>query len=253
MKRIVNLMLVTLAFSSCVPLYYMPNNANIPLLKEEGETVAQAHYGATDDMNFFGLNAAHAIGKNTALMFNTSAFITDHKPEEVSSPIEIENNRNYNSSVRAFMAEAGVGFFIPVSKDSVFVFETYAGYGLYSANRALNSNQSITYNIHRPFIQPSIGIRYKRVELSYGLRLSKLFFANSRPSTAFEIDEIAMSGYDVWDKAFRLEHSFTLGIGNDRIKAQIQWINTPFFNILSETATGIEGNSNISMGIRYRF
>jgi hypothetical protein len=83
--------------------------------------------------------------------------------------------------------------------------------------------------------------------------MSKLFFANARPSTAFEFDEIAMAGYEVWDKVFRLEHIITLGIGNDRIKGQIQWINVPFFNILSEAATGIEGNSNISLAIHYRF
>jgi len=46
-------------------------------------------------MNFIDLNAAHAVGKSTAIMFNPTAFVSDYKPKEASSPPEIEPNPKY--------------------------------------------------------------------------------------------------------------------------------------------------------------
>lgn len=253
MKRICFYAIITLTFAACSPSYYLPTKANVPLFKEKGEGAIQAHFGATENHNFIGLNSAYAVTNNVGLMLNASNFYTTNNPELIQSNINIENNQNYNPKSNLFMGEIGVGYFKPISRDSVFIFETYAGYGFYSGNKVLNDLQSISYNIHRPFIQPSIGVRYKWIEASYGVRFTQLYFTNNQPSTAFEADELAMFGYQQWNKTFRFEQSLTIGIGNDRIKGQIQWLNTltPYFN--EDIDDILEGFSNVSLGIQYRF
>ncbi|MFA5648831.1 MAG: hypothetical protein WC951_11055 [Bacteroidales bacterium] len=69
MKNRILLILVVFGFASCSPAYYMPNNVNVPLFKEKGETQVQAHIGTAEKFNSAGINVAHAIGRSTALMF----------------------------------------------------------------------------------------------------------------------------------------------------------------------------------------
>ncbi|HZJ74312.1 MAG TPA: hypothetical protein VFC87_05865 [Perlabentimonas sp.] len=258
MKSRILLILVILGFASCSPTYYVPNNVNVPLFKKKGETLAQAHIGSAEEFNLAGVNFAHAIGRNTALMLNASNFRTNSTFEADNTIIE--NNLNYNPKNRAFMAEIGAGFFKPFGNDSIFIFETYAGYGLYSMNRVLNTHQSVAYNIHRPFIQPSIGIRYKIVEVSYGLRMSVLFFSNQRPSTAFKENAITMVNFENWDKVFNFDNSLAVGVGSERIKVQFQWVYNPLINILNDSSNILNSSvaevnriSNINIGLKFRF
>ena len=232
----------------------MPNNVNVPLFKEKGETVAQAHIGGVDEFTIVGLNSAHAVGRNTAIMVNVSNFSTDPILEEYNnSNFPVENNLNYNSKNRAFIAEVGAGFFKVFGRDSLFIFETYAGYGLYYMNRALNTQQSISYNIHRPFIQPSIGMRYRLLEVSYGLRMSEIIFSNIQPSTAFEANPFTMDDFTLWDKTVNFEHSLTISVGSEKIKGQIQWVSPSL--LLSPAQIDVLGfvNRSITLGVKYRF
>lgn len=252
MKNRILLILVVFGFASCSPAYYMPNNVNVPLFKEKGETQAQAHIGTAEKFNSAGINVAHAIGRSSALMFNASGFNTN-SDITIYTGNTTGNNLNYDSKNRAVMAEVGAGLFKPFGKDSIFIFETYAGYGLYSINRALNTYQSVAYKIHRPFVQPSIGIRYKIVEVSYGLRMSMLFFSNQLPSTAFKNDAITMLEFENWDKAFNFDHSLTVGVGWERVKVQLQWVYNPIFNALTNPITESNYSSNISLGLKFGF
>jgi len=251
MKNRLLTILVVFGFASCSPTYYMPNNVNVPLFKEKGETVTQAHIGSAEEYGHIGVNVAHAIGRNSALMLNASYFKAGSDLTEYNDNA-IENNLNFNSKNRAFMAEVGAGFFKPFGADSIFVFETYAGYGLYSINRALNTQQSVAYNIHRPFVQPSIGIRYKKIEVSYGLRMSMLVFSNQHPSTAFKNDDLAMLKFENWDRVFNLDHSLTIALGTELVKFQIQWIYNPQINYSNDTFL-IPTFSNFNIGLKLRF
>ncbi|MDD2197773.1 MAG: hypothetical protein PHW91_11375 [Bacteroidales bacterium] len=251
MKNRILLILVVFGFASCNPTYYMPNNVNVPLLKEKGETVAQGHIGSAEEFRETGVNVAHAIGRNSALMLNLSSFKSYPDLSEYSGDTTV-NNLHFNKKNQSFMAEIGAGFFKPFGPDSIFVFETYAGYGMYTMNRALNTYQSVAYNIHRPFVQPSISIRYKIVEVSYGLRMSMLFFSNQHPSTAFVEDEITMMNFENWNKIFNIDHSLTIGVGAELVKFQIQWIYNPQVNYLNDSFL-IPTFSNVNIGLKFRF
>jgi hypothetical protein len=58
MKRLICLLMITAAMSSCVHVYYAPNTPNAPLLSEKGETRINALYSAGGYTNYTGVRCS---------------------------------------------------------------------------------------------------------------------------------------------------------------------------------------------------
>ncbi len=252
-KLILPLLVICCALSSCSPFYYLSNNSNIPLLKEKEELQVSGFVGSAADYGFMGLNSAYALTRNTGLMFNTSVFVADEIiPEDNASPINVDY-MNYNPTNRSLMGELGYGYFLPFGADSSFVFETYVGYGLYSNNRALDETRSVSYLIHRPFIQPSIGFRHKNFEAAFGIRFVKMSYFNRNPSDAFASDEVAMSDFALWNGAINIEPNFTIRVGGPTVKFQMQWVRSSENIVFGHSPNVFYGAGNANFGIQLRF
>lgn len=253
MKLIMPLLAICCLLSSCSPFYYLSNNSNIPLLKEKEELQVSGFVGSAADFNLMGLNSAYALTRNTGLMFNTSVFMSEnYLPEDNSSPA-IVDDKNYNPANRSMMGELGYGYFLPFGSDSSFVFETYVGYGLYSNNRAIDEARSVSYHIHRPFLQPSIGFRHKNLEVALGLRFVKMIYFNNKPSDAFAIDEVAMSDFALWNRVVNIEPNFTIRVGGPSVKFQMQWVRSSENIVFGNSPNVIYGAGNANFGIQLRF
>lgn len=252
-KLILPLLAICCVLSSCSPFYYLSNNSNIPLLKEKEEAQVSGFVGSAADFGFMGLNSAYALTRNTGLMFNASVFVGEEiLPEENVSP-SAADNKNYNPANRSLMGELGYGYFLPFGSDSTFVFETYVGYGLYSNNRAFDETRSISYLIHRPFIQPSIGFRHKNFEAAFGIRFVKMSYFNRSPSDAFAIDEVAMSDFGLWHGAINIEPNFTVRVGGPTVKFQMQWVRSNENLVFGSSPTLFYSSGNANFGIQLRF
>jgi hypothetical protein len=252
MKKVYLSILVIGLLASCSPIYYMPNNANIPLHKEKNEIQASGYLGDASGFRMSALSASYTITDNIGLMLNAANFSGANGTNYSFQSTPPTEDVNYNAKNFSNMGELGVGFFKPLKADSSFIFETYIGYGLYSFNRALNESQSVAYRIHRPFIQPSIGYRGKRFEAAYGLRIVQLAFSNKKPSAEFLNDNFTKFQFDEWDNTTLLEHSITLRVGSEKVKFQMQWVYTPSILFQNQVMFGTEDLTNISMGVLFR-
>jgi hypothetical protein len=248
MKRaLLYLPFILVFFTGCNPVYYTPNSTNIPMLREKNEIQATGYFGGGAEASILGATGAYAITNSIGLMMNVTYFS--------DAPIDLESNTNtidfenlnYNPISNSLHAEVGVGLFKGLFEEKHFIFETYAGYGIFSNNKVLNSTHSVSYLIHRPFIQPSISFRHKNFEAAYGLRIARINFSNQNPSTAFAQDSWAMSDYEKWNNHTRYEHNLTLRVGNEKIKLQAQWINPIYIVVLIN-----EISPNFTLGIQLR-
>ena len=81
----------------------------------------------------------------------------------------------------------------------------------------------------------------------------KKIFSNEKPSTAFLNDDYAQNEFKIWNNKTRIEHSLTLSIGSERLKAQLQFLNTPSILTQNKEYTPFYEVSNISLGVHFRF
>ncbi len=250
MKKILLYLIITPAIilSACSPVYYVPNTVNTPLFQDKGELNLALTAGATEYTTNVGLNSAFSISQNTGIMFNLASF-EGSKEESSENSNTISDDLNYNPSRRGQMAEIGIGYFKPFEANPNFIFETYIGYGQYSGNVAIDEQQSVSFGINRPFIQPAVGFKNKYVEIAVGARIVKLYYANVSPSTAFLSNEYEMQQFSELNNKTLLEPFATLRAGTEKVKIQLQ--------IVKATKNGnsnlaVDG-ANFSVGLQFHF
>jgi hypothetical protein len=196
--------------TSCGPLVYTNYGPNTPLLNQKGETSLTAGVNFTmsdlweDELAGVSLTGATAIGNNTAL---AGAF---HYSGGKS-----EDDWTRHSSYW----ELSAGWF--KQKKGPFMFEVYGGPGFGTINNSSPSNSDIKIKFMKPFIQPSIGWRFKLVDLSVTSRFSYVSYTSDR---VFYIDqEPANLGSD----SFSWDPAFTFRVGKT-VKFQYQMCYSTF-------------------------
>ncbi len=242
------LLLPSFFIVACSPVYYVPNTVSTPLFQEEGELNLTGMAGASNHTSNVGLNSAFSISNNIGVMFNIASFVdTDNKFEGDQS--NSSENLNYNASRRSQMAEIGIGYFKTIEASSNFIFETYIGYGQYSGNVAIDQEQSVSFGINRPFIQPAVGFKHKYFEMAFGARIINLYYTNVSPSSAFLANQYTMQKFNALNNKTLLEPFATLRAGTKKVKLQIQIVKA-LKNGNSDLA--IDG-VNISAGLHFQF
>lgn len=178
MKLYTFLFAFALFIASCTHVYYAPNTANAPLLSEKGETRINALYSAGGASEFTGgeLQFAHAVHKNFALMVNGMAV---SRSDEVST-WRLDPNWNvvtehHTEKGKGSYIEFASGYFKTLDKKRKWVFETYGGFGVGSANNDYGFGDHSKVNSTKIFIQPSFGYKTKYFEMAF---VPKLSFVN---------------------------------------------------------------------------
>jgi len=200
--------------NSCAPCYYAPSAQNVPLLQEKKDFRASGSFklgGYTMGCDFQG---AVAATNHLGIMLNYSYF-TGRKSLIDETKL---------SDSRSNMVEFGLGYYTPLSDK--FVFETYGGYG--TANIKTSHDSYLEYKgstVHSwsLFIQPTIGMHKKNVELAYSTRFRMLdinrvefdYYTNGQPDEDLtDLESLPMSYF--------MEPAFTFRVGGEYVKYQMQ-------------------------------
>ena len=158
---------VVLGMSACAPVY-VPNSANIPLIKEKGEVKANFSVGSHGLDISAGLGVTDKIGVIGGASFNA---IETPTPQD---SITIDNH-SHN------FYEFGVGRFLKFNEKGLF--EIYAGGGFgNSVNRSNFFDDNLgkmlwEYNYYKFFIQPSIGVVTRNFEAAFTMRANYVMFS----------------------------------------------------------------------------
>jgi hypothetical protein len=175
MKLYTSLFAFAILTASCTHVYYAPNTANAPLLSEKGETRMNALYSAGGVSEFTGgeLQFAHAVSKNFGVMMNGMSV---SRTDEVST-WDLDPNWNFASETHtekgkgSYIEFAG-GYFKTLDNKRKWLFETYGGFGIGTANNDYGFGDHSKVNSNKIFIQPSLGYKSKYFEMAFVPKIS---------------------------------------------------------------------------------
>ncbi len=195
--------------TGCSPVYYAPDTVHAPLHKEAGELrIAGGTSGGTD-VGATGFQGSMAIMDNVAVM--GSVMLANEVNEDP------EDDEEGTGSGHIF--NLGAGYF---TNYGPLVLEAYGGMGWGSAFNDLHDDGTIKAKFTRPFVQPSIGLRFKIFELAVSSRFSYVdyySFSTEDLSNYYkeEVDELKAIR-DIWF----WEPAITARVGAPFLKAQLQ-------------------------------
>ncbi|SEW56520.1 hypothetical protein [Chitinophaga arvensicola] len=213
------------AVSSCNKHIYVPNQVNVPLLKEKYE-----FKGSVTPSN---LQAAFAITDHIAVMAN-GQYLWGFSYADPGNNFRDDDGILHDNNTRGGLVEGAVGFFQPIGSAKKAVFDVYAGYGSghfktltgeYKSDNAVLNDYVIQNRFSKVFVQPSFGFVHRVVEAAFSSRFSFINFYDSNIGMkAFENQATEQSKYmKIYDKSVVFyEPAFTVRVGYKYVKFQAQ-------------------------------
>ncbi len=236
MKTVSSLILLAAMISSCSPRFYTPNSQNIPMMREQGQTVVtgggsgsraelQAAYGLTDHI---------AVQANGGLFF----------------PKNIENGDGGSGH----FVEGGIGYYKPVYQS--FSFETYALLGggrvenhlLSTTGSDPGTNGKLDATIMRYGLQPSFSYVTKYFTVGLSTRIAMLNYSDISGNLVYASENQQQYLQDN-NNNFLFEPALTMRGGSEKLKLQIQFIRSYNF---SNPKFKQDFNA-ATIGLNYRF
>ena len=205
-----------IALFACSPILYAPTTQNVPLLQQKGEVNIGGGYISTESAEGMSLNFATAVDSSWAIAaaFNTLGDGT------------VRSGNSWDSKGRYL--EAAAGKFGTIA-DGPFLYEAFLGLGYGTATNK-NSNSSVNGKFIKPYLQTSIGVRSKIVDLAFTPRLAVVnYVSNDVYIPGAPEEAMAASNYfDDKGSSFVFEPGITLRLGLKNVKIQAQYVYSTF-------------------------
>lgn len=223
--------IMAFVFTSCSHYYYTPSAHNVPLFHKKNECQAAIILGGNDVVETSNVQAAYAITNNIAVIVNTMFA----KGGEKTSADWGRGN----------CIDGALGFYTPIKKHGVF--EIFAGYGE-SKQHHQYSGGTADLHFTKFFLQPSIGLSYKRFDIALTAGISNInFYKINKTLDRNHEETYTLNTISQNHNSYLFEPSITLRGGLKYVKAQLQislsknlsHSNLPFLN------------NNISFGLNF--
>jgi len=162
-RRIIGVLLL-LPLGACSPVYYAPNIANAPLLREKGDLRLSGHVGGGDAVEG---------------MYQGSVAWAFHERLGVYGSFYRGNGSRSNSdgtttSGTGHELEIAIGYYKRFSRG--FGIETFAGFQHGGGENTYSDAYRVNYSSRKPFGQLNLGYRGRIFEAAFAQRLSRLTY-----------------------------------------------------------------------------
>lgn len=200
----------------CSPVYYVPNQPNMPMFRKGGEGKASFNI------------ASPFVGEiDNAFEGQLSASIINHLGVTANGFITSGNNNSSDNDVykgQGRMWEAGIGYFNLV--DDKWGFDVSAGAGKCTMNIFKDNKMYFEADINRWYLQPSFYYSGKHMEAGIAFRVCGVNYVNTRLGTEYpnNIDDALTTNSPLF-----YEPSVYFAFGGPLIKGHIQC--TPSFYV----------------------
>ncbi|MDP4271084.1 MAG: hypothetical protein Q8909_13310 [Bacteroidota bacterium] len=230
---------------SCAHCYYSPSLQLIPLFTEKNDLrlIGGAAFGEGAD----GYNAgiAYSITDQFALMsdytFSTSSDATGGKQSRLNGALGY-----YKAFKNSFVFEtyAGLG---SISEHHSYTYPQHTSYGSGYSNQNYTSRLSAS----KLFLQPSFGYTSGSIDLAVGSRFDYLMFNNIETNLNPSLSEYTrLMSLSQHNNILFFEPSFTLRVGWEYVKLQIQYI--PLIPVNYEDKF-LFGTKQLNIGLYFNF
>ncbi len=164
LKLIFVLTIITFVFAGCytaagilqVPPNYIPTVAEAPTLKKAQDIQFSGYYGNSG----FDTHLSYAASSHFGIMLNTSY-------------LNIQSTTTIDAHKHKF-GEIGIGYYTQFGKH--WLFSTFAGLGngsIFMNQLFLGDTLINVTKYSRIFVQPTISLTYKHLDINFSTRLSK--------------------------------------------------------------------------------
>ncbi len=209
---------ILLALQSCSPVYYVPNQPNMPMFRKGSEGKASFNI------------ASPLVGEvNNAFEGQISASVINHFGITTNGFIASgKNNDSYDDSYKGqgHLWEFGLGYFNLV--DNKWGVDVFAGAGKGAVTIFENDISFFKADISKWYIQPSFYFSSKHFEAGLAFRISNINYNNVRPGKTYYDSSNKLTT----NRALFYEPSIFCGFGGPLVKGHVQF--TPSFLISNE-------------------
>ena len=208
--NIFKFLFITILFSSCQLLQYVPNSQNVPLLEEKGEIVGNLAMSMGDRFVGFEFQSAYSFTDHIGLQFNGMLW----------------GGVEYSQGA---LFDIAPGYFLNVAEN--VVFEVYGGYGRGRIHHYLvydsQSNDPMYIDIDfvnydRYFIQPAIGYTMKNFDFAFSTRFNLMDYYGDKPIYAVPSDDPLSFTLKELDNFYTIDPAITMRFGWRHFKFQLQ-------------------------------
>jgi hypothetical protein len=224
----ITVFLVIFSTMGCAPVYYKPNLMNVPNFREKDEAFAAIHLSD----NGFDWQVAYAVTDHIGVQANYMAFIKARKDDGTGQ------NKTNSYINKSNITEGAIGYFSPLNK--ICNVGLYGGYGVGNIKNNWQLQGASSVNFSKLFIQPSIGLKLRNIELIFAAKLGQLNYDN--PNHNYLNSDFIVEFAKLKDPMTFVETSYTFRFGFEQVKFQLQattlnHFNTKFAGTSYETGT----------------
>jgi hypothetical protein len=233
MKRTDCLLLCLALFTTgCVHSYYLPNAQNIPLFRQAGDNtfVATGGSGMDDGSTMLDLQGAYALTNHLAV---TGGFLYH---EQYNYSDEVTSLADATDFGTGTLFEVGGGYYQALGKVGSFTLlggfgngRQLHGYDTYTTSfendwetESIHETGGAMLRYNRLYIQPSIGLTTKIVDLAFSTRISKTSYYDVQYDLTGQGDEYAALGSLPGLSCWWFEPALTFRLGYAPLKLQFQ-------------------------------
>lgn len=234
MKNLFFLLFAIAAFSSCTHTYYVSSSPHVPLLREKNEVRATGSVGVSDIVNIVQAQAAFAPTSRIGV---------------AGTYMKAEAGRiNEGSGGLGEYHDFALGYLQPIHEN--FVINVFGGYGRGSQWHRYNPIGESDLTFQKLFIQPSIGLTHRNIDLAITPSLSRVHFSQVASNQLDnEVENLALLRIQDHRTFFLFEPAFTVRYGWHYIKLQTQIVHS--YNLTHSNLPFEKGQVNI--GISFAF
>lgn len=240
-------------FTGCVTLY-RPNAVYSPLLKEKGDLNTSGSVGLSG-CGLYNLQAAYAISEHTGIMVDGMY----HRRHISSDDASVDK-------LNMFFGEAGAGYFTPLGKKKIELFQVYGGggYGITTdkIDNAVQPQPEVNAKYFNIFIQPGLALTSRNLQMAFDWRVNYVHL--------YRIHASLYDKFEWWNTDFKfysdtslyfinLEPALTVKAGGEKLKGTFQFgITIPAINSHSYFMANTSSRLGmplikLSLGITYAF
>lgn len=225
---------LALLTTSCGHSYYVPNAQNVPMFRQAGDNNFLVSTGSSMDegSTMFDLQGAYAITHNLAL---TGEYFYHQQFQSGDAVETIDDATDYS---KGSMLEVGGGYYQPFGKVGSFSLiggygngkqfhhyntTTYEGGDYWEGSSILETGVAhLRYS--RYFLQPSVGLTTKIVDVAFSTRLSSMSYYDVNAQLEGQGDEYHTLNQIAGSSYWWIEPALTLRLGYAPVKMQMQML-----------------------------